>query len=85
VEAIKLKDIKTPEEIITGCFSTRAAGAYRAAQAYEKLKDKSKADTYKKMATELLKKDAADVDKALTIKDEGNDLYKVRKQQKFVD
>ncbi|KAJ3111056.1 hypothetical protein HDU96_006019 [Phlyctochytrium bullatum] len=87
--ALKLEDIHTPDEILPGCYSTRTAAAVRLASAYEALGDKEKSSVYKKIGTELLKKSGADVDEAIALKDEGNELFKVgavlMKMQRYVD
>ncbi|KAJ3321100.1 Stress-induced-phosphoprotein 1 [Blyttiomyces sp. JEL0837] len=75
-EAFRCKDVQTPEEIIPGCYSTRPASAARLAKVHEIIGNKTESDTYKKMATDLLKNDAANLDKAARLKDEANEIFK---------
>ncbi|KAJ3399700.1 hypothetical protein HDV05_001573, partial [Chytridiales sp. JEL 0842] len=85
LEAIKLPSIRTPQEIITGCYTSHSAAAYRAAQCYEKMGDTETAQVYKKMATELVKKEVGDSEKAEEVKEEGNSLFKEGKVKKAIE
>ncbi|KAI8847691.1 hypothetical protein BC829DRAFT_444355 [Chytridium lagenaria] len=83
--AFRQEDIHSSEELLPGCYTSRTASAARLASAYEAMGDKEKSATYKKLATELLKKGAKNVDDALTLKEEGNELFKTGKVVEALD
>ncbi|KAJ3101213.1 hypothetical protein HDU97_001564 [Phlyctochytrium planicorne] len=74
--AFKCPDVQTGEELMPGCYTTRTAAAARLASAYKAVGDNEKAETFKKMATELMKKSAGSVNEAMDLKEEGNVLFK---------
>ncbi|KAJ1567853.1 hypothetical protein HK405_004540 [Cladochytrium tenue] len=73
---LTLENVRVPEEIAPGCYATRPAAAARLATCSERTGDRRAAEAFKRMATELMKGEAADADRALKLKEEGNALFK---------
>ncbi|KAJ3206520.1 hypothetical protein HDU67_008113 [Dinochytrium kinnereticum] len=77
--AFRLEDVHTSDELLPGCYSSRTAAAARLASAYGLMGDKAKSETYKKLTTELMKKGAKNIEEAIALKEEGNELFKAGK------
>ncbi|TPX65385.1 hypothetical protein SpCBS45565_g05211 [Spizellomyces sp. 'palustris'] len=73
---LRLSDVHTPEELLPGCYSTRAAASAYLAKAHDRLGNAEESARYKKLGTELLQADASNLEKAVQIKEEGNLLYR---------
>ncbi|KAJ3075062.1 hypothetical protein HDU98_009350 [Podochytrium sp. JEL0797] len=76
LKAIKLKNIKSNQELYPGCYSSRAAAASYCADASKGLNNREDFAVYKRMATELMKGDAGNVEAAQALKDQGNALFR---------
>ncbi|KAJ3296008.1 hypothetical protein HK104_002089 [Borealophlyctis nickersoniae] len=69
---LKEEDVKTNEELVPGCYSTHVA----AAKVHEKLGNASESASYKTLASQLLQASAANLERSVELKEEGNELYR---------
>ncbi|KAJ3125931.1 hypothetical protein HK100_010531 [Physocladia obscura] len=83
--ALKLANVKTPQELYPGCYSSRSAAASYAADASRALGNQNDFMAYKRMATELMKNDAKKAEQAEDLKGIGNRLFKEGKLSEALD